>query len=119
MAGSVDAISAWHELLADDALAQESASLMTSQLASHGLVFGGRPLCTVLRPRLVTRAEYDRVQQLTRRLMPAFDRILAAALANSEVRAQFRLAEWEEALVGIDPGFPAGKPHVAARLLRE
>lgn len=110
MTDSSGAINAWHELLTDDALAQESAAQMSSQLAGHGLVFGGRPLCTVLRPRLVTRTEYDRVQHLTRRLMPAFDRILAAALTNSAVRAQFRLAEWEETLVGIDPGFPSASP---------
>ncbi len=107
---AADAIRAWHGLLEDPVVAQDTASLMTSQLASRGLVFGGRPLCTVLRPRLVTRAQYDRVQQLTRRLMPAFDAILSAALADSGVRAQFRLADWEQTLVGIDPGFRAGSP---------
>ncbi len=105
-----EAIRAWHGLLEDDALAQDTSSLMTSQLASRGLIFGGRPLCTVLRPRLVTRAQYDRVQQLTRRLMPAFDAILAAALSDFGVRSQFRLAAWEESLVSIDPGFAAGSP---------
>ena len=104
------AIAAWHAILEDDAIAQETSSLMTSQLSGRGLVFGGRPLCTVLRPRLVTRAQYDRVQDLTRRLMPAFDAILAAALSDAGVRSQFRLAEWEEGLVGIDPGFRAGSP---------
>lgn len=107
---AADAIRAWHGVLEDDAVAQDSASLMTSQLASRGLVFGGRPLCTVLRPRLVTRGQYDRVQQLTRRLMPAFDAILAAALGDTSVRQQFRLADWEESFVGIDPGFRAGSP---------
>lgn len=104
------AIQAWHAILEDDAIAQETSSLMTSQLTSRGLVFGGRPLCTVLRPRLVTRAQYDRVQDLTRRLMPAFDAILGAALSDREVRAQFRLADWEESLVDVDPGFRAGSP---------
>ncbi len=104
------AIQAWHAILEDDAIAQETSSLMTSQLASRGLVFGGRPLCTVLRPRLVTRAQYDRVQDLTRRLMPAFDAILGAALSDRDVRAQFRMADWEESLVDVDPGFRAGSP---------
>jgi hypothetical protein len=107
---SAQAIEEWHALLHDDVLAQDTSALMTSQLATRGLIFGGRPLCTVLRPRLVTRSQYDRVQQLTRRLMPAFDAILAAALADSSVRAQFRLADWEEAMVGVDPGFRAGSP---------
>jgi glutathionylspermidine synthase len=104
------AIQAYHELLTDDALAQETSSILTSQLANRGLVFGGRPLATVLRPRLVTRAQYDRVIDLTKRLMPAFDRILEAALADDSVRAQFRMAAWEEALLGADPGFPHASP---------
>ena len=104
------AVSAYHELLTDDALAQETSAVLTSQLSGRGLVFGGRPLATVLRPRLVTRAQYRRVVDLTTRLMPAFDRILAAALADSSVRHQFRLAAWEEALVGVNPGFPHASP---------
>lgn len=104
------AVSAYHELLTDDALAQESSAVLTSQLTGRGLTFGGRPLATVLRPRLVTRPQFDRVVDLTKRLMPAFDRILHAALANSDVRHQFRLAEWEEALVGVNPGFPHASP---------
>ena len=110
MDSSAAAIQAWHELLTSDALAQETSESLTSQLASRGLVFGGRPLCTVLRPRLVTRAQYDRVRSLTHRLMPAFDRVLEAALADPVMRAQFRLAPWEESLVGVDPGFPAASP---------
>jgi len=104
------AVAAYHELLTDDALAQESSEVLTSQLAGRGLVFGGRPLATVLRPRLVTRAQYDVVIDLTKRLMPAFDRILEAALASAELREQFRLAPWEEALVGVNPGFAAASP---------
>jgi hypothetical protein len=91
-------------------LAQETSAVLTSQLSGRGLVFGGRPLATVLRPRLVTRAQYHRVVDLTKRLMPAFDRILAAALADGGVREQFRLAGWEEALVGVNPGFPHASP---------
>lgn len=104
------AVTAYHELLTDDALAQESSEVLTSQLSGRGLVFGGRPLATVLRPRLVTRAQYDAVIDLTTRLMPAFDRILEAALASAELREQFRLAPWEESLVGVNPGFAAASP---------
>ena len=104
------AVTAYHELLTDDALAQESSEVLTSQLSGRGLVFGGRPLATVLRPRMVTRAQYDVVIDLTTRLMPAFDRILEAALASAELREQFRLAPWEESLVGVNPGFAAASP---------
>ena len=104
------AVNAYHELLTDDALAQESSAVLTSQLSGRGLVFGGRPLATVLRPRLVTRAQYDRVIGLTRRLMPAFDRILDAALNDAGVRQQFRLADWEESLIGVETGYAHASP---------
>ena len=104
------AVTAYHDLLADDELAQESSAVLTSQLSGRGLVFGGRPLATVLRPRLVTHAQYDRVVDLTRRLMPAFDRVLLAALTDSGVREQFRLAQWEESLIGVNPGFRHASP---------
>lgn len=110
MLSSASAITAYHDILADDALAQESSASLTSQLSTRGLLFGGRPLATVLRPRLVTRELYDHVNQLTRRLLPAFERVLQAALADAEFRTQFRLADWEEALVGVDPGFPYASP---------
>ena len=107
---SAAAVTAYHDLLTDDALAQESSAVLTSQLSGRGLVFGGRPLATVLRPRLVTRAQYHRVIDLTKRLMPAFDRVLLAALTDSGVREQFRLAQWEEALIGVNHGFRHASP---------
>jgi hypothetical protein len=111
MSISADAIAAWHTLLdADTGLAQESDSAMARQLSERGLVFGGRPLCTVLRPRLVTQAQYDYVLTLTRRLMPSFARVFEAALTDARLRAQFRLADWEESFVPVETGFRAASP---------
>jgi hypothetical protein len=107
---STAAIQAYHDLLTDDGLAQETSAVLTSQLANRGLVFGGRPLATVLRPRLITRVQYDRVMDLTHRLMPAFDAILQAALSDESVRAQFRMADWEEQLLRASPPVPCASP---------
>jgi hypothetical protein len=105
-----DAVGAWHELLdADQGRAVESAEQLAAALTGGGLTFGGRPLCTVLRPRFFTPREYrelcDRLALLMRGFRAAFDR----AVADPAARRQFRLADWEEALVvedrsGIPPG---------------
>ena len=43
----------WHErLAADPALADASWAQLSNDLHAQDVVFGGRPLCTVLRPRL-------------------------------------------------------------------
>ena len=48
-----DAIAHYHELLTDE-LAQASDAMLTDQLRRRGLVFGDRPIATVLRPRFMT-----------------------------------------------------------------
>src|SRR5690349_21647868 len=95
-----DPIPAYHELLTDDQLAADSQAMLDDQLGRHGLVFGGRPLCTVLRPRLTSHARHGWLQQRVRLLMRVFARAYDAAIASPEFRRQFMLADWEEVLVG-------------------
>ena len=103
-----DAIARWHELLdADDGLAQETEAALTAQLERRGLVFGGRPLATVLRPRLVGAQQCARILETADAILPAMARSLAAALADPAVRADFRLAEWEERFVALDLAYPS------------
>jgi uncharacterized circularly permuted ATP-grasp superfamily protein len=104
-----DAIRAYHALLSDQ-LAADTQGALDDQLARRELVFGGRPLCTVLRPRFFTQASYRLLAQRVRQLMRAFDAAAQAAIANPSVRAQFRLAEWEETLIAYDPGFSSPSP---------
>ncbi len=98
-----ESASAWHELLdgnEDQALA--SAAQLAGALKDQGLVFGGRPLCTVVRPRFFSPDEYrqlcDRIALLMRGFRAAFDR----ALIDPSARQQFHLADWEETLVTED-----------------
>src|SRR4051812_44485221 len=46
--------------------------------------------------------------------MRAFGQAYDAALADPSVRAQFRLAEWEESLLDIEPGYAGA--HRTSRL---
>jgi hypothetical protein len=105
------AISHYHDLLSDPELAQASHAMLEDQLRRHNLVFGDRALCTVLRPRFLTGAQLRTLETRVRRMLGAFRKAHEAALADPGVRAQFRLADWEEALVLADPGYRSPSPH--------
>jgi hypothetical protein len=106
-----DAISAYHDLLAEGDVAEASHGMLEDQLRRRHMMFGDRPLCTVLRPRFFTAAQYQTLSGRIHRLMGAFNRAHEAAIADTAVRAQFRLAEWEEPLVLADPGYRSASPH--------
>jgi uncharacterized circularly permuted ATP-grasp superfamily protein len=103
------AIQRYHDLLTDE-LAQDTAAQMEEQLRRRGLFFGDRPLCTVLRPRFFTPEQYRLLHDRVVPILSALDRAYRAAMEEPEIRAQFRLAEWEEELLGHDPGFREPSP---------
>src|SRR5689334_20450555 len=105
-----DAITAYHDLLTDDQLAADSQGMLDDQLGRQGLVFGGRPLCTVLRPRLTSHEQHAWLQGRVRLLMRVFARAYEAAIADAEFRRQFMLTDWEEVLVADDPGIRNPSP---------
>lgn len=106
-----DPIAHYHDLLANAEIAEASQAALTDQLDRRNLVFGGRPLCTVLRPRFFSVPQLHTMEQRIRRLMGAFRKAHAAAMIDPALRAQFRLADWEETLVLADPGYRSASPH--------
>ncbi|MFN2315786.1 MAG: hypothetical protein ABR551_01230 [Gemmatimonadales bacterium] len=101
-------IAAYHDALTPS-LAAESWEWLTGQLSRRGLVFGTRPLCTVLRPRFLTTAEYAQLRGRIPLLLAAFARAHTAALADPSVMAQFRPEPWEAELAqGDRPMLEAG-----------
>src|SRR5262249_2705505 len=104
-----DVIRAYHDLLTDEVAADSQAQL-DLQTRRHGLFFGERPVCTVLRPRFLTPRQYRFLQDRTKILLSAFDKIYRAALADQAFRSQFRLLDWEEELLGAEPGFSSPCP---------
>ena len=104
-----EAIDYYHSLL-DNYIGVISQGQLTRQLHHRQLFFGERPLCTVLRPRFLTVGQYKLLQQAIREVMPAFAKAYQGALVNPAFRAQFHLAEWEEELIQVDPGFSAPSP---------
>jgi uncharacterized circularly permuted ATP-grasp superfamily protein len=104
------AIDAWHALLEDEALAAGTAARMDDEHRRRGMYFGDRPLCSVLRPRFLTPAQYRELRRGIGTLMRAFLRAHEAAMADPAFRAQFHLLDWEEELVAHDPGFRSPCP---------
>ncbi|HXW96545.1 MAG TPA: hypothetical protein VEI47_03090 [Gemmatimonadales bacterium] len=106
-----DPIQVYHELLARSDLAAASHAMLEDQLRRRRMVFGDRPLCTVLRPRFVSPERFRALGRRIGGLMLAFRQAQEAAMADPRLRSQFRLAEWEEALVLADPGYASPSPH--------
>jgi glutathionylspermidine synthase len=104
-----NAIDHWHSLL-DDEMAGETQAQLDDQLRRRGLFFGSRPLCTVLRPRLLTAAQYAFLQNRCALLMGAFGKAYTAAMQSREVLARFALEEWEYSLIQPEPGFAQPSP---------
>jgi hypothetical protein len=104
-----DGIDEYHALLTDN-LAAESQGQLDAQLEARGLFFGGRPLCSVLRPRFLSPSQYRFLQQRAAVVLRAFRKAHRAALADDALLAQFRLSDWERELAHVDPGFRDASP---------
>jgi hypothetical protein len=104
-----DAIAAYHDLLTDDVAADSEAHL-EDQLRRRGLFFGDRPLCTVVRPRLMSPGQHRALQAGVARIMRAFGRAHQAAMQDADLRGQFGLEGWEERLIACHPGFIEPSP---------
>ena len=102
-------IDAYHALLTPE-MAEASHEHLDHVLRQRGLVFGGRPLCTVLRPRLMRVEEYASLQARIMPLLRAFRRIHDRAMADPAFRRQFGLTDWEETLLSADPGYSRPTP---------
>ncbi len=61
-----DAIARYHDGLTPE-LAEESEAWLSARLADRKMMFGTRPLCTVVRPRFLTRDAYRQIQRRARR----------------------------------------------------
>jgi len=104
-----DAIDAYHGSLSPER-AVECSEWLTERLRQDQLEFGGRPLCTVLRPRFLSPAQHRRLRDGCAAVLRAFDTALGAAFADPAVMRQFALPDWEEALVREDRSPYAASP---------
>jgi hypothetical protein len=102
-------IAVYHDCLTPD-IAAETAGQLDRELRSRRLVFGGRALCTVLRPRLIGVDELRSLEQRVRAVLRAFRTAHERAMQDKAFREQFGLESWEEELIHSDPGYPEATP---------
>jgi uncharacterized circularly permuted ATP-grasp superfamily protein len=108
---STDAIAAYHDLLtAGSSLAADSQVALDKAQQLRGLQFGTRPICTVLRPRFLSIHQYRLLHDTVRVLLPAFQAAYDRAMVDPGFRHQFRLRDWEDQLLSIDPGYRDPSP---------
>ncbi|MBX3010911.1 MAG: hypothetical protein KF832_05365 [Caldilineaceae bacterium] len=104
------AINHYHELCNTGTLAQQSWEVLYPGLAARDLIFGQRPLCTVLRPMFHTAASYGYLTERTVLTLQVFRKATAALLADDKLRAQLFLDETEEELVRLPTGYTTNIP---------
>jgi hypothetical protein len=104
-----DAIQHFHDVLTPQVAADAQAHLDDQNKSRH-MLFGDRPVCSVLRPRFISREQYCFLCSAVKRLAPAFAKIYSAGMADAEFRKQFHLTPGEEELIAFDPGFADPSP---------
>lgn len=103
------AIGRYHAMLTPE-IGSASHDFLEVELRRAGLFFGDRPLCSVLRPRLLSVAEHRMVAWHSAHVLAAFEKARIAAMADAVLREQFGLLAWEERLIHDDPGYRVSSP---------
>ena len=104
------AIDYYHDLCTSGDLAQETWEMLLPGLKARGLVFGGRPLTTVLRPLLHAGMDWHYLRWRSTLMIGVFRKMADAMLTDPVLRAQVYLTEDEEELIQIPTGFRTALP---------
>src|SRR6267143_6561287 len=105
-----EAVAHYHDLLADEGLAQSSLTMLDEGLERARLIFGGRRLSPYLRPHFVTEEDFARVCQVCVTGWSAIEKVEDAAVTDLSLLDELGLTEIERELVQIDPGYRAVSP---------
>jgi len=104
------AVAHYHDLLADEELAQSSLTLLDEGLERARLMVGGRRLSPYLRPHFVSEDDFARVTQVCETVWGAIEKVKDAAVADPSLLDELGLTEIERELAQIDPGYRAVSP---------
>jgi hypothetical protein len=102
-----DIIDHYHSLL-DQVSARDTFAQLDAALRERRLLVGAardRLICSVLRPRFVTEAQYTILQRAAELVGRAARKVGAAALEEPALLAAYALTDPERALLAIDPGY--------------
>jgi uncharacterized circularly permuted ATP-grasp superfamily protein len=100
-----EAVNYYHQLLEDQALAEESREMLDARLEEARLIFGGRRLCPYLRPHFITKSDWNRVSAICETVFGALQKIKDAAVANDELLDELGVNGIERELIAIDPKY--------------
>lgn len=107
-------IDRYHQLLAEEDPAPLWADF-AQKLAENNLVFGERPICSVLRPLFLHRQEYEQIAQATRLVMDAIHALYRAMRRGElEMTRLLALSPGEARLTQLPDTY--GRPDVSARM---
>jgi len=112
-APSREPIDFYNELLEDRHL-DSTVEILDSATDRHKLVFGARPVCTVLRPYLIDEAQYSEVRRISTLVMRGIMTLGDRLFKDPSLRRELDLTPDEEELALIPSGY--GAPDVSARL---
>lgn len=110
MTNLATAVDHYHDLCHTGALAQSSWEVLVPGMFERNLVFGDRPLCTVLRPLFHTEPQYIYLATRTELVLGVFRKLTGAMLADRALRAQVGLTDAEETLIQIPTGYDTNIP---------
>ncbi|MCX6050416.1 MAG: hypothetical protein NT075_35420 [Chloroflexi bacterium] len=104
------AINHYHDLCHTGTLAQESWAVLAPGMQERQLVFGDRPLCTVLRPLFHTNEDYAYLSERTTLILQVFRKLTQGLLVDKKLRAQLYLDGNEEQLISLPTGYQTNIP---------
>jgi hypothetical protein len=105
-----EAAGRYHDLLANQELAEESRAMLDEGLERARLIFGGRRLSPYLRPHFVSETDFARVCGICETVWSAIQKVKDAAVNDSKIVDDLGLTAMERELVAIDPGYTAVSP---------
>ena len=105
-----EAVSRYHELLAEGNVAEESRAMLDDGLERSKLIFGGRRLSPYLRPHFVLEEDFARITKICETVWSAIQKVKDAAIADESILDELGLTAIERDLVSIDPGYAVVSP---------
>ncbi len=105
-----EAIAHYHALL-DNETARATHDQLTREQRERNLFFGERPLVSVLRPRMITAAQYALLQRACGMVATAARRLTTAMADEPALRDGLALTPGEQALIAMHPGYAEPSAH--------
>ena len=105
-----EAVTYYHSLLEDTALALASQTWLETELERSKLIFGGRRLSPYLRPHFVTEDNWSKVTTTCETVFGALQKVKDAAVADDKILDELGVTEIERELVKIDPKYSHVSP---------